>query len=131
MSSEPTADLPWRADNLEGFSTLQGPTYNGGWFTGGGPKSPVSLTVRVLLPMGRPATVEVDLCDEKDGRTVTLTRALAREAAAAIVAAADKADREMAHWRGVVERMRAEVAELSLRNAIGQAGLDAKPKEVA
>lgn len=115
--------LPWRTDGLDGYSTSQGPTYNGGWFVGGGGHRPQSMTIRVLTPMGRTATVEVDLCDEAHGRSVTLSPDLARSAAAALVAAADKADREMEHWRGVVERQRAELAELAHRDALRRAGL--------
>lgn len=117
-----TVKLPWRVDGLEGFSTTEGPTFNGGWFTGGGPHSPQTFAVRALTPMGRPATVSVDLCDDKGGRTVTLTPDTAREAAAALVLAAEKAEQEMAHWRGVVERQRAELAELAHRDACGRAG---------
>jgi hypothetical protein len=115
--------LPWRIDGLAGFSTSQGPTFDGGWFTGGGPVESRTLTVRVLTPMGRPATVELDLTErDRHGCTATLDPATARQAAAALVAAADQAEREMAKWAAVVAKLRADVAASHLDDAARRAG---------
>lgn len=122
MSEQPK--LPWRASDLQGFSTSEGPTFDGGWFTGGGPKTKRSLTVRLHAPQGRPATVELDLSDhDKHGCSVTLDPATARQAAAALLAAAEKAEAEMAHWRGVVAKLDADLAAARERDARSRAGL--------
>lgn len=125
IDDESGPSLPWRADGLDGFSTSHGHTFDGGTFTGGGPHSPQTLAVRLLSGVyGRPATVEVDLCDDGGGRSVTLDPQTARNAASALMAAADKADAEMAHWRGVVEKMRADLATASYRDALGRSGAE-------
>lgn len=120
--------LPWRVDGLHGYRSSQGPTYNGGHFFGGGPQSERSVTVRVLTPMGRPATVELDLCDDQHGCTVTLNPETARQLAGALSAGAAKAEADMARWREVLERQRAEIVAAQQRDLIGRAGLP-KPTE--
>jgi hypothetical protein len=128
--------LPWRAGELDGFNSSYGPTYNGGGFSGGGPSRNRSLSVRVLTPMGEPSTVSIDLCDDSrlshsgHGCTVTLDPATARAAAAALLAGAEKAEGEMAHWRGVLDQQRAEqraeIQAMQLRDAAGRAGVPAE-----
>ncbi len=123
MTDTEQTELPWRVADLPGSRTDSGPTYNGGYFHGGGEKSGMNLSVRVWAPMGRPATVELGIGSHDHGCAATLKPALAREAARALMAAADKADAEMAEWRGVGERLRAEMAALALREATARAGI--------
>lgn len=125
--NQPTPDsgikLPWRLDGLQGFTSSQGPTFDGGWFHGGGPASQRTITVRILTPMGRPATIEIDLTDtDRHGCTATLNPADARRAAAALTAAADKAEAEMAHWQQVLDTSRAEMQAAWQRDIQGRTG---------
>lgn len=115
---------PWRVDDLHGASTSNGRTYNGGSWAGGGPVLQRYLVVRVHnAPYGEPASVEVDMGDRQHGCTVSLNPALAREAAARLIAAADAADAVMADWREVLDKQRLELAELrarALAKAVGE-----------
>lgn len=123
MADQPeTVDLPWRVEGLDGFNSEQGPTFDGGWFTGGGSTRHRSITVRLLAPMGRPASVQLDLCDDRHGCTASLSPQVARDLAAALAAGAAKADAEMAHWRQVLDKQRAEIQELMLREYAARAG---------
>lgn len=128
MSDEIT--LPWHLDGLQGARSDGGPTYNGGRWDGGSRLTDRSIAVRYYAPMGRMATVEVDLGDESQdqlgtadhGCTVSLTPDQARTAAAALLAAADRADAEIQRWRDVLDKQRAELDELRLRDIAGRAG---------
>jgi hypothetical protein len=115
--------LPWKAEALEGFNTSSGYTYNGGTVTGGGPSLPLRLTVRKNSHYGEPATVQIDVGDRRNATSVSLKPDLARQAAAALLAAADKAEEDIEHWRQVWERQREEMAALMARNAMAKAGL--------
>lgn len=122
MSKKPK--LPWRANGLDGFGTSEGPTFNGGTFVGGGPRRDRSLTVRLLIPMGRPASVELDLTDgESHGCSVSLPPATAREAAAALLAAAERAEAEMAHWQSVLDQQNAQLEAARQREIEARAGV--------
>jgi hypothetical protein len=122
----PKVELPWKAGGLQGFNSSHGPTYDGGSFAGGGPSSPRALFVRVTTPMGRPASVHLDICDDSHGCTVWLDPATARQAAAALLAGADEADAEMAHWREVLDKQQARLFELHMRDVAGRAGQPAE-----
>ena len=121
-------ELPWRMEGLDGHRSDYGPTYTGGGFSGGGPASDRSLTVRLRTPMGEPATVSIDLCDDSrlkrsgHGCTVAVDPAAARQAAAALVAAADQAEAEMAKWQETLDKLRTELQTARLRDAAGRAG---------
>lgn len=115
---------PWRLTGLDGYSTMSGPTFGGGQFTGGGPYSPSRIAVRLLTPYGKPCTVALDICDERHGSSVTLNPEQAREAAAALLAGADGAEAEMQRWRQVVEQQRADLARAAHKDALGRADLD-------
>lgn len=107
--------LPWRATGLDGFSTEQGPTFNGGSFHGGGPRLDRSLSVRLLQPMGRAATVQLDLTDrETHGCSVSLNPDVARQVAAALVTGADQAEAEMARYRAILDEQRKNLREVLL-----------------
>lgn len=124
MTNTEAITLPWRVEDLPGSQSDSGPTYNGGYFYGGGERSAMSLSVRKWAPMGRPATVELGIGAGKDhGCAVTLDPERARAAAAALVPAADAADAEMAKWREVVERNRDASLEALTRDAERRAGL--------
>lgn len=118
----------FRLDQLDGYSSDQGPTFNAGWFVGGGAKRDRSLTVRLLTPMGRPASVQLDLSDHTEhGCSVSLTPARAREVAAALVERAEAAEAEMARWREIVEKQQAEMKANALKFARGSAGMTEEP----
>ncbi len=122
MTDEPCV-LPWRAAGLHGARSDSGPTYDGGYWTGGGERLDKHVSVRLWTPMGRAATVELDIGDRDHGCTVTLNPALAREAAAALLAAADKADGEMRKWRDMLERQNERIAAAARRDLVARAGL--------
>lgn len=128
--SEPIT-LPWRITGLDGFTTSHGYTYNGGAFSGGGPHSPQSIAVRMLSEYGRPATVQLDLCDDRGGRSVSLNPELARQAAAALLVAADKADADIQHWRDVLDQQREQLLAARHRDMVGRAGLSEDPEVTA
>ena len=111
-----------RMDGLDGYSTAHGHTFDGGSFHGGGPHSPQSLIVRMLSTYGRPASVELDLCDDRGGRSVSLTPERARQVAAWLNAEADKAQAKMDHWRGIIEESRAKLEVAWLKDAAARAG---------
>lgn len=121
--TEESVTLPWRVTGLPGANTSSGRTYNGGEWYGGGPVPEKSVAVRVWTPMGKPASVELDLGEPNHGCTVSLKPALAREAAAALLAAADKADAEMQKWRDVLAKQAEEIRAEARKLALGQAGL--------
>ena len=114
--------LPWRVTGLHGARSDSGPTYDGGHWTGGGERSDKTLAVRLWTPMGRPASVELDLGDGSHGCTVSLTPGRAREAARALGEAADRADAEMARWGAMLDRQSAELAAAAERDMLGRAG---------
>ena len=114
--------LPWRVTGLHGARSDCGPTYDGGHWTGGGELMDKTLAVRLWTPRGRPASVELDLGDDSHGCTVSLTPERAREAARALGEAADRADAEMARWRELLDRNRAELLEAVGRDMLGRAG---------
>lgn len=122
QDEEQSVVLPWRKGGLDGFSTTTGPTFNGGCFAGGGPAFFQTLAVRVLTPLGRRATVELDLCDDRDGRSVTLDPDTARAAARALLAGADQAEAEMARYRRILDEQRAAIQAMQLRHLAEQAG---------
>lgn len=117
-------NLPWKATGLDGYSTQSGYTFDGGNLTGGGPWLGLNLTVRMNCRYGEPATVQLDVSDKRNGASVSLTPDLARQAAAALLAAADAADADMQHWRDMLDRQRAEMQAFQQRDLIGRAGLD-------
>lgn len=126
MAGEP--ELPWRVAGLPGASTSSGYTYNGGTWAGGGPVPDKSIAIRVWIgPYSEPATVQVDLGEKNHGCTVSLNPDLARQAAAALIAAADAADANIQGWRDVLERQRAELMALRERDMLGRAGLLDQP----
>lgn len=116
--------LPWRVKGLPGARSDIGPTYNGGEWFGGGERTDKHVAVRVWTPLGRAATVELDIGDTSHGCTLTLKPAQAREAARALLAATEAAEAEMQRWRDVLERQRAEIREMADRDLRARAGLD-------
>jgi hypothetical protein len=117
-------ELPWRKTGLDGFSTTEGPTYKAGWFTGGGPIRNRNMAIRLLAPMGRPAPVEVDLTEpEHHGCSVSLDPDTAEHAGRALIAGPERARAEMERWRGVVERLAAEMSTSAYEEAMRRAGM--------
>jgi hypothetical protein len=116
-------ELPWRAADLEGAHSNSGPTYDGGMWTGSSRTLKKSVAVRCWTPMGRPATVELDLTDTDHGCTVTLPPALARQAAAALIVAAERAESEMRKWQDVLDRQREEIDAAAQRDLVARAGV--------
>jgi len=115
--------LPWRVTGLDGFRSDSGPTYDGGSWSGGGPRTDKHVAVRFLNPYYGQASVEFDLGDGSHGCTVSLTPDLARDAAAALLAAADKADAELAHWRSVLDANRQRIDAAAHQALLRRAGM--------
>jgi hypothetical protein len=112
-----------RWPELDGYSTEQGPTFDGGHFIGGGPRRGRALAVRLLTPQGRTPSVDLDLTDgATHGCSVSLPPATAREVAAALVEAADRADAEVRRWQGIHADLVARLEQARIRDAALRAG---------
>lgn len=117
-AAEDGPKLPYRMEDLDGYSTEQGPTYNGGWFSGSGRHKPRHLLVWAVTPSQRPASVEVGIGDgDEHGCAVTMTAEQARTAAAALLVAASKVEASAREWQAIRDGLRRDMADLALRAA--------------
>lgn len=125
LSAVAEVSIPWRADDLRGARSDHGHTYDGGTWTGTTAPTEKWVGVRIYAPYGESATVELDMGDKTHGCTITLNPAVAREAAAALLEAADRADAEIQRWRDMLERQRQDLAAAFERETRMRAGVSA------
>ena len=107
MSEEILPGLPLRLTGLAGASTANGRTYDGGFWTGGGPVRERHLAVRFFQgAYGEPSSVELDMGDDSHGCTVSLSPYQAEAVAVALRQAADKVRVDVTYWQTMLDTTR-------------------------